>query len=233
MPPMRARAVRLASVGTLAVIAFVLAHQLVFVFTYGPDSGAGLVRTGHGTDWATTVTVAILLAAALLVAGSIELARLARRAGGPRRERPGGGAGGVTIVPAGRPMSALGMSVARLWAIVFILSLGLFAIAENAEHLAAHLPLPGLGVLGDAEYSATIPVFLYVSLLVAFVAAVFRWRRETLLARLRLQPVAFDRPRRDLDTGLVGDDRRPESHLGRRMAGRAPPQRAGVLVPAR
>jgi hypothetical protein len=112
----------------------------------------------------------------------------------------------------------------RLWLAVAAGTVVLFVLVENIEHLAVGAPLPGLSVLGSAEYNGPLPILALVSLLVAFVGALFNWRRAVLLARIRAARATFRRPaavRASVDAS--SGDRRPETHIGRGLAGRAPP----------
>ena len=54
----------------LAAVAFVLAHDLVFLLTDGGSYGLALARTGHGDQWTGTVIVVAALAAGLAIAGA-------------------------------------------------------------------------------------------------------------------------------------------------------------------
>jgi hypothetical protein len=104
----------------------------------------------------------------------------------------------------------------------------LLSLQENVERLLIGQALPGPLVLVTPEYAGGLWITIGVGLAVAFVAAVFDWRRQALLARLRADRAAVPRHR---STQL----RRPEivvrsmqSLLGRRSALRAPPAPAAT-----
>ena len=66
----------------LAAVAFVLAHDLVFLLTDGGSYGLALARTGHGDQWTGTVILVAALALSLAILGAfrlISLSRLARQ----------------------------------------------------------------------------------------------------------------------------------------------------------
>jgi hypothetical protein len=112
----------------------------------------------------------------------------------------------------------------RLWLAVAASATVLFVLVENLEHAAVGAPLPGLSVLGGTEYYGPLPILALVSLLVAFVGALFTWRRAVLLSRIHATQVTFRRPSPLLPAHDVHPgDRRPETYIGRGLAGRAPP----------
>ena len=61
----------------------------------------------------------------------------------------------------------------------------LFVVQENLEHQHIGQALPGLSVLGSAEYPDAALVIGAIALAVASVVALFRWRRDVLVARIR------------------------------------------------
>jgi hypothetical protein len=196
----------------MALVAHVLAHNLVFLATYGPRYGQALVETGHDTAWTTAFIVALGLGLALLVAGTWQLRRLSRQArsvraaAGPRDPGP----------------SAFAAHLGRLWRGLLPATALLFVLQENAEHLAVGDGLPGLGVLARGGSPLALTVIGAVTFGVALVGALYRWRRDTLVARIstghgpwRRPTVKPQRPR--------GTDRRAPLALGGSVAGRAPP----------
>jgi NADH:ubiquinone oxidoreductase subunit 5 (subunit L)/multisubunit Na+/H+ antiporter MnhA subunit len=156
----------------LSLVAFVLSHQLIFLATYGGQAAAALLRTGHEANWTVAVASVAVLSVALVVAAMRELWRLSRTA------RAIGA--GLVHVHRAEPVH-LAREVARLTLAVFACALLIFVIVENAEHIAAGLPAPGLSVLGSSEYRYTPVVFAFVALAVALVAGLYRWRRDVLL----------------------------------------------------
>jgi hypothetical protein len=212
---MLTRVRRWAVLGTLTMVALVLSHQLVFLHTWGNAYGDALRRSGHGGPWNFTMVTVLLLTGALTVAGLRECARLLRRARELEARRG---------APRDESTAALLGPMVRLWLALAAGTIVLFALVENLEHFAVGAPLPGLSVLGSAEYNGPLPILALVSLLVAFVGALFNWRRAVLLARIRAARAAFRRPaavRPSCDART--SDRRPETYIGRGLAGRAPP----------
>jgi hypothetical protein len=220
LPAMLTRARSWAVLGTLSLVAFVLSHQLVFLHTWGNAYGDALRRSGHGGPWTFAMLTVAVLTAALALAAIRECVRLAARAR-ELENRHG------TFVDE-RPAALLGPML-RLWLLVLPGATALFVLAENVEHLAVGAPLPGLSVLGSTEYYGPLPILMLVSLLVAFIGALFGWRRALLLARIRANRTGFVRPapQQPSADGTLAD-RRPETHIGRGLAGRAPP----VLLPS-
>lgn len=204
--------------GALAAVAFVLAHDLVFLLTDTGTYGLALARTGHGEQWAGTVILVAALALALAVLGAIRLISLSRLAGELD-------AGDITV-RAGAIWDLAGHLV-RAWLTILPVALVLFVGVENVEHLSVGLPAPGLSVLGSSQYHSVFAVFALVSLLAALVDALYQWRRDLLVARIeaardRLRHRAALVARHDLPRV----DRRHASIIGNGISVRAPPQRA-------
>src|SRR2546426_2600121 len=92
--------------GILALVAFVLAHNLLFLLRYGSSYSAFLERTGHGSAWASTVLIVAALATGLALASMARLVALSAIAGqleaGAVRVRPRGGGGYVGPLPPAR-----------------------------------------------------------------------------------------------------------------------------------
>ena len=63
-------------------------------------------------------------------------------------------------------------------------ALVLFVVVENLEHVSVGLPAPGLAVLGSYQYHSVVGVFAAISFLAALVDALYRWRRDVLVARI-------------------------------------------------
>ena len=210
----------LATAGVLQLGALVLAHQLVYLARYGSLYGEALVHAGHGDAWNAAVLTSLLLAAGLVGLG---LARLHQLGVLVRRAPESGGR------PRGAlPGRALLGAFLRLAPRVAVLQLVLLTTQENIEHAAMGQPVPGAGILLSPEYAGGAWIAIAVALVVSLVAALFTWRRDVLLARLRAARAAMPRasasaPRR---TGVEG--RHPvASVLGRLSALRAPPALAG------
>jgi hypothetical protein len=203
---------------TLAAVAFVLAHDTVFLLTDGGSFGQALARTGHGDQWTGTVIVVASLAVSLAVAGIIRLARLSHLA----RELD---AGGISIGE-GRVVDLVS-HLLKAWLLILPVALLMFVVVENLEHLSVGLPAPGLAVLGSAQYHSVLGVFAVVSFLAALVDALYRWRRDVLVARIAAARARLGRsPRLLVRHRLPRLDRRHASITSNRISGRAPPRRA-------
>jgi hypothetical protein len=205
---------------TLAAVAFVLAHDTVFLLTDGGSFGVALARTGHGNQWTGTVIVVAGLAIGLAIAGAIRLVHLSRLAAELDS--------GELSVREGRPAD-LFSHLLKAWLLILPVALVLFVIVENLEHLSVGLPAPGLSVLGSAQYHSVLGVFAVISLLAALVDALYRWRRDVLVARIEAARARLLHPR----TGLIRHrvpwlDRRHASVLGHSISGRAPPLAAAA-----
>lgn len=209
-----------ATAGVLQLAALVLAHQLVYLARYGSLYGEALVHSGHGDAWNAAVLTSLLLAVGLVGLGLARLHRLGVRARGtsPTSSRLG----------SQLPRRALLGAFLRLAPRVAAVQLVLLSSQENIEHAAMGQPMPGAGILFSPEYAGGAWIAIAVALVVSLVTALFGWRRDALLARLRAARAALPRtnaaaPRR---TGAVA--RQPiESILGRQSALRAPPALAG------
>ena len=214
---------RLATAGVLQLGALVLAHQLVYLARYGSLYGEALVHAGHGDAWNAAVLTSLLLAAGLVGLGLARLHRLGVLA------RAATAATAAHESPRGElPRRALLGAFLRLAPRVAVLQLVLLSTQENIEHAVMGRPIPGVGILLLPDYAGGAWIAIAVALVVSLVAALFTWRRDVLLARLRGARAALPRtsattPRR---TGVVA--RHPvESILGRLSALRAPPALAG------
>jgi hypothetical protein len=101
----------------------------------------------------------------------------------------------------------------------------LFVVVENLERMSVGLPAPGLEVMGSLGFPGIAVLFVLVAAVTALVEALYRWRREVLLARIEAA-----RTRRTRTAATSGRptapwvDRRHAAIAGHRIAGRAPPQ---------
>jgi len=210
---------RLATAGVLQLGALVLAHQLVYLARYGSLYGEALVHAGHGAAWNAAVLTSLLLAAGLVGLGLARLHRLgvlARDASaasdGRRGQLPGRALLGAFLPLAPR---------------VAVLQLVLLSTQENIEHALTGQPVPGPGILFSPEYAGGAWIAIAVALVVSVVAALFTWRRDVLLARLRAARAALPRTSASAPRTGVAARHPVESILGRQSALRAPPALAG------
>jgi hypothetical protein len=198
----------------MTLVSLVVAHDLVFLLTYGAGYEDALAQTGHDGSWATAVAVVLAAGIGLFGLATWRLYRLGvvARSIDPATRRHTSSAPGF-----GRRLFGLWW---RLWAATTIL----FVIQENIEHQRIGEALPGLSVLGSGEYSDAALVIAVVTLAVAVVAALFRWRRDLLVARIAsASERRHARPGRTLPRPAATRDGRPESFVGRGLAVRAPP----------
>lgn len=201
----------------LVAVSVVLAHELVFLARYGSRFNEALVHGGHGETWTAAVTASLLLTLVLVVASIGRLAWLGvlvRRSGAlDERHDHGGDLDGRALL---RAFLRTGPRLAGLAVVVL-------STQENLERATSGQGLPGPFILLTPEYAGGLWITIAVGLAVAFVAALFDWRRRALISRLRPARCAPPRstnvrPRRP---SIV--DRPIASLLGRRSALRAPP----------
>jgi hypothetical protein len=200
------------------LVALVLAHDLVFLARYGSRYNEELVHAGHGGAWAAAVESSIVLGALLAAAGVLRLVQLRIRL------RTRGGSAPVRSTAGSLPVRALlaGWRRAAVW--IAPATVALLTIQENLERLAIGRPMPGVTILLTPEYAGGLWIALLVGVAVAFVVALFQWRRAELLARIE---ASRPRPRRAATTVVprtgIDIDTPADSLLGRRSALRAPP----------
>ncbi len=209
---MAARAQRL-GFPAMALVALVIAHNLVFLLAYGAGYEEALAHSGHGDAWQGAVVAVLAGGLGLFVTALWRLHRL-RLLAGPRRR-----VAGAALTPSLRRF--LG-ALLWLWLRLTVVSTSLFVIQENVEHAQSGEPLPGLGVLGSAEYPHGALVVAGIALAVAFVGGLLRWSRALLVARITAAR-SMGPSSTDLAAAL--------GHLGRaspRLDRRSPDQRAGA-----
>ncbi len=209
---------RLTFVGMVAV-AFVLAHDLIFIAAYGSGYQAALLRTGHGAVWEPAVLSVLVLGASLLAIALWRLHRLGILARSADR---------TSLAPALRSVPG---RVARLWLWLTTSTIVLFVLEENVERARMGAALPGLGVLASSAYPNALLTIAIVSFSVALVGALIRWRRDILVARLNTGRRRWPTVRGE--TPRPWPRRSPLWHgsiLGRSLAGRAPPPRGEARI---
>ncbi len=198
----------------MSAVTLVVAHNLVFLLAYGSAYGVALARTGHGATWSNAVAIVVGVAAVLAALAAVQLRRLGLLAGSLT---------GRAAPWRFRPRSFVVLTVG-LWLRLLGASSALFIVQENVERLQADRGLPGLGVLGATTGPPAVVILACVALAVAAVGALFRSRRDVLVARIAAAVRRLlRRSRRILHVRLVGRTPGRESTIGRGRAVRAPP----------
>lgn len=168
---------QVAVVVTLVLASLATSHELIYVHAHGV--GAAYVRAmqegGHDRYWTSFVLTVAGVTLVLAVVAVCQIRRLHGQASLVR-------AGRLRVKDRG--LGQLGRLTSRLWLLIATGSTFAFIVQENAETITAGRPMPGLTVV-SGEHALSLPILAVVSLLVAFVAALARWGRQVLLARLR------------------------------------------------
>lgn len=206
---------RLIGFAATSLVALVIAHSAVFLLAYGPGYDEALAHSGHDGAWGTAVAVVLAAAIGLLGLGAWQVHRLGVIARdlavrkGDLRPGPGGFA----------------RRLARLWSSLAGSTTLLFVLQENLEHRHAGQALPGLGVLGSSEYPHAAVVIAAITLAVAFVVVLFRWRHDVLVARITSAGAPWQNARRIVRRHTpVWIEHRHASIVVHQVSGRAPPQ---------
>jgi len=167
----------------LAALACVLAHEVTYLVAYGGGATfATAMRTsGHDGYWPWLVSAVAIATVGLVLVTTRQLIRLHREA---------------TQLPAENDGLGLRSYVSltlRAWARLALMAGLLYTLQENAEALAAGLPIQGVDV---ALRHGCLPLVLVLlaTLVVAAVAALVHWRRLALLGRLAAGPRVWSRP---------------------------------------
>lgn len=213
---MQRRAAGFLAGAALIVVSVVLAHELVYLARYGSRYNEALIHAGHGDAWSSAVTASLALTLGLMVAGVARLAWLGALV--RRRESRGPAANGGLL-----ERRALAQGFLRTAPRVVAVAVVLLSLQENVERLLIGQALPGPFVLLTPEYAGGLWITIGVGLVVAIVAALFDWRRQSLLARLRAAREALPRHAAANLRRPATIVRPPRSILGRRSALRAPP----------
>jgi hypothetical protein len=202
----------------LLVVSVFVAHDGVYIAQYGLGGHLAEVMTarGHDTYWPALVGLA-LIASALLAIGALRvIARLRWRLRGTPTSLPASPG-----TPSWRP------EVIRIWRILFPLTVLAFAIQENLEALSSQGIVPGIDALIGPDAPLALPVLALVTLALAALGGLVRWRiaiLEARVARIRAgrRPRILDRsPAREWR--LVDSIAPHRWTADRRDAGRAPP----------
>ncbi len=185
------RAMRRIRFCLLALVALFAAHDAVFLAEYGfgETFAAAMRQTGHDAYWPAYMLLASAAAALLAASTAVRIGRLRRRLAASvvlgalvplGHAPPGAGARRVLVADAPSYRRELMGLWIRLLAVVLV---G-FVLQENIEH-APHGHVPGLGVLAGPENPLALPALVAVTLLLAVVGALVRWRIAVLEIRLR------------------------------------------------
>ena len=171
----------------LVAVILVVGHDLTYAAGNGVGGlGEALRGAGHDGYWAPTVLLVVGLAAIGVAAIVWQRGRLVRRmrALEARRRRTG------LHAAFGAP---------TLWLAIRLLAVALatFIAQENLEHYTTQGGhLPGLGVLADQGYAATLPIFAGLAAILAALARYTAADRASLVAAIahaRSLPRAHDR----------------------------------------
>ena len=203
----------------MALVALVLTHDLAFLAAYGAAYDQALARTGHGEDWTVAVVCVVVLAGGLVLIAGWRIARLLIEL------RSLGGTGSVRRLERADLVGWLGGT----WLGLAVAVGAAYVVQENLERASIGEPLPGLGVLGSSGSPSVLPILATVTLLVAVVGVLLRWRIESLAARVAAaRGIRWARPRSVRRRSLPPAHRLAGSIHGRRSAGRAPPLAVAV-----
>jgi hypothetical protein len=201
----------------MTLVALVIAHSLVFLLAYGSGYQEALAHSGHDGTWGVAVVIVLAAALGLVGLGTWRLYRL----GVVARARAAS-EGGLRPGPSG-----LARQLAGLWVRLAGATTLLFIVQENLEHQHVGEGLPGVAVLGSAQYPNAVFVIAAVALAVAFVVVLFRWRRDVLVARISgARERWHGAPRTVKPRPVVWVERRHASIVLHQLSGRAPPQLA-------
>ena len=213
--------------GLLLAVALLTGHDAVYAAQHGLGQGFATAMTSLGHDsWWGSFTIAAILAGAGLVAGSLTaIHRLQRRLDRIR--------GDEIPTPDGVGDSApYRVELMRLWTPLFAAVTLLFAFQENVETFLSRGEIPGIDVLLGSGLPMPALVLGVVSLTLAAVGALVRWRIASLRSQLSSLPRGTrPRPSRSRPAREWADIHASALHrwiLDRCDAGRAPP----VWIPA-
>ncbi len=157
----------------LLIVAVFLGHDAVYLAQYGLGSTLVQVMTerGHDAYWPTLISLA-LLSGTLLVAGALAtVVRLRRRLVGLPERRAS-------------TASAYLPEVLRLWRVLLPATILLFALQENVEYLFTHGDVLGIEAIVGPNAPLAIPVLALVTLALAALGGLVRWRIAVLQARI-------------------------------------------------
>jgi hypothetical protein len=199
----------------ITLVALVISHNIIFMLAYGAGYDEALAHSGHDGAWGSAVAITLAAASGLFGLGTWRIYRLGVLACALAdtqsviRPEP------IRFV---RQLVGLWMRLAGATTLVFF-------IQENVEHLRVGEAMPGLAVLGSAEYPYATVIVGAVALGVAFVVALFRWQRDVLVARITAARLRWRRAWPTVEPRqAVWVERRHASIVFHQVSGRAPPQ---------
>ncbi len=204
----------------VVVVSLALAHDLTFLARYGSVYGEALVHAGHGPTWTNAVLVSLALGTGLVVAAAVQLWRLSAAARAIRTGR-------IAMSSVRELVRSWAGLATQLAAVVAVL----LTVQENIERAAMGIRTVDPAILVSAEYSGALAIVGVVAIAVGFVLAMFRWRRDALLARIRAALTARPRPLA-AHVPMRRSAARRESILGRSLGLRAPPPGGAIRIAA-
>lgn len=163
--------------GSLVFATLALSHHIVYLLAHGngPAYAKAMTQAGHDRYWTSFLIAVGGVSAALAMVSVHQLRRLARLAEAAR-------IGGVQVRDAS--LWRLMAMIPPRWLQVTAGTTVAFVLQENVETVGMGVPMPGLGMV-SGDHLFAVPIIALVSLLLATVSALVRWRRDLLLARLR------------------------------------------------
>jgi hypothetical protein len=199
----------------LAVLGVVVGHDAVYAVGHGLGDGyrTAMSALGHDAYWVPLTVMAVVAALAVLVTAASTILGLRRRLSAKAS---------VDHAPAVSYRS----TVWRIWPRLFLVVVAAFVVQENLEQWRSFEGATGIDVLVTTSPLA-VPVLALVTLVLAAVGALVRWRIEHLRARLAhsaahaaraVDPISPSPEWRLADIAAVA------WLLVRRDAGRAPPR---------
>lgn len=200
----------------LAALVLVLGHTVALGLGDSGTRGA-LQATRHGAVWGLAAA-AVLVGGIGLAAGFIWRMRgLRRRLISLARSLP-------------RPRRMRGSELIGAWRSLFLAAIVAFVIQENLEHVLAHGHLPGLSVLIGGHYTATVPAFVGVALVVAAAWTVCRHRVAAISNALKAAERRASHAPREIERPA---DRAPDRRaIDRQRHGHATRRAPPLSVPA-
>ena len=178
----------------LVLVALFLAHDAIFVAQNGIGDGfaAAMRRGGHDGYWSAYMLLVGIAGTAVVAITTVRFGRRRLRLAipGTLDRDPSFEAG--SLQPA-RSAPSYRRELLGLWVRLFVVVLVAYVIQENLEH-ATHDHLPGVGVLVGPENPLALPALAVVTLLLAVLGALVRWRIAVLDERLARAVAGGPRP---------------------------------------